>query len=330
MLDSTEIHILNILFLSISSEENFRRNPEEENQPKMNILQISAPKSGSYWLHSILIEIFQKTGLPRESFICRHPIYPKLKDKELSFKDQAGIDMIDIEEKGYYYRVSSFFRQKIEDITDYAAATSLAWTHSTLCKRSFDALPVFDKKVMIVRDPRDRALSSAKFAFTPYMLKHYPTDYSTAEEFLENEYERLLEKWMWHVGNYLLNMGKLDMHVVFYERLLLDFDNEFQELLNYLAIDLSKKEKHQIAKAVSFSTMKTKSPKHLQKGKYGKWESQLNDFQKKIAVEKVGTLLKQLNYPLEERDKLPSLPKEMEDQPLRESLKKIHWQELYK
>ena len=299
---------------------------------KMNILQISAPKSGSYWLHTILLQILQKKGLSTRSFIQEQEIYQKLEDSDLSFKGQAGVDMMDIEDDGCYYRISSVFKEKIEDPATYAEKTSLAWTHSTLCTTSFDVFPLFDKKICIVRDPRDRALSTAKFAFKPYMQKHYPSPYSSPEEFMENEYERLVERWVWFVGNYLLHKEELDIHFVFYERLLHDFPNELKSLLSYLGISLTQQEQQDIAEAVTFSSMKSKSPKHLNKGKYGKWAQQMDYGQKELAIEKAGDLMQSLSYPLHPsggESRLPSLPPVLPKEELQIRLGKIEWDELY-
>ena len=299
----------------------------------MNILQISAPKSGSYWLHTILLQILQKKGLPTRSFIQKQDIFKKYKDAGLSFEGQAGVDMIDIEDDGCYYRISSVYKDQIEDPASYAKETSLAWTHSTLCTTSFNVFPLFDKKICIVRDPRDRALSSAKFAFTPYMQKHYPSPYSSPEDFMENEYGRLLARWVWFVGNYLLHKEELDIHFVFYERLLHDFPNELESLLSYLGQSLTQKEQQEIAEAVTFSSMKSKSPKHLNKGKYGKWAQQMDDRQKELAIEKAGKLMKVLNYPIHEdgdQGVLPFLPPALPKEDLKIRLGKIEWDELYK
>ncbi|MDT0686239.1 sulfotransferase domain-containing protein [Autumnicola psychrophila] len=298
----------------------------------MNILQISAPKSGSYWLHTILHQILQKKGFSIKSFIQQQEVYQQAKNMELSFKGQAEVDMMDIEEDGCYYRISSVFRKKISDPALYADATSLAWTHSTLCATSFDVFPLFDKKICIVRDPRDRALSAAKFAFTPYMKKHYPSHYSSPEEFMENEFENLLERWVWFYGNYLLHKEELDIHFVFYERLLHDFPAELKYLLDYLQVSLSQKEQKELEEAVTFSNMKSKSPKHLNKGKFGKWVDQLNQKQKELAIEKTGDLMQYLNYPLEMtegQEKLPSLTSNIPQDKLKEILQDISWYELY-
>lgn len=298
----------------------------------MNILQISAPKSGSYWLHTILQEILQKKRFSINSFIRQQEIYQQAKNIELSFKDQAAVNMMDIEEDGCYFRISSVFREKISDPAAYANSTSLAWTHSTLCSTSFDVLPLFNKRICIVRDPRDRALSAAKFAFTPYMKKHYPSSYSSPEEFFENEYANLLERWVWFYGNYLLHKEELGIHFVFYERLLHDFPEEFKSLLNYLQVTLSEEEQKEIEEAVTFSNMKNKSPKHLNKGKFGKWVEQLSEKEKDLAVEKAGDLMQHLNYPMETaegQEKLPSLTSDVPKNKLEEMLQDISWYELY-
>lgn len=297
----------------------------------MNLLQISAPKSGSYWLHTILLQILEKKNIQKQSFIEKQPVFQKIKNEALSFKEQAAVDTIDIENEGFFFRISSLHRERIENIAHYSQETSLAWTHSTYCDRTAEAFSHFQKKIFIIRDPRDRALSAAKFAFTNYMQRYYPTAYVNAEDYLDAEYERLLEQWNWYVSNYWLHKEELDVHFVFYERLLADFENELNKLLEYIEVDLPQGQKDEIAKAVSFSSMKNESPEHLNKGKYGKWMDQLNDKQKQIAVEKCGTLLHMLNYPLKKSDaeKLPFLPKGIDKEKLHSIINKTNWQNLF-
>lgn len=298
----------------------------------MNLIQISAPKSGSYWLYTILNLILEKKGVKARSFIQSQPVYQEAKNWDLSYEEQAGVDMLDIEEEGLFYRISSAFREPVPDPQEYAAGCSQAWTHSTLCSRSPAILSLFDKRVYIVRDPRDRALSSARFAFTPYMQRFYPSPYANPKEYLNHEYERLLDQWVWHVGNYLRKQEELDIHFIFYERLLLDFEQELQSLLRYLGFFLSKEEQQEIASAVSFSTMKAESPGHLQKGKYGKWVNQLSPKQKEVALERTQPLLEMLHYPSGvemEENRLPSLPRPEERTSLKPLLESMQWQGLF-
>ena len=297
----------------------------------MNILQISAPKSGSFWLNTILKKTLQKKNIKLSYFIREQPEYEDLKEQKLSFKGQAGTDMIDIEEEEIFYRVSSLLKKPVPDLQKYSEKATLAWTHSTRSKKTAEVFSFFDRKVCIVRDPRDVALSAAKFAMTPYMQKHYPTSYTSAEGFLEEEYERLLDQWVWFYGNYLLHSRELDLHFVFYENFLKSFPKEYNSLLKYLQLELDPEEKKEIEENVSFSSMKEESPRHLQKGKSRKWVNQLSIEQVEKASIKAGALMRIFGYPLTpgEGDKMPAIPLDIPKKELQEILHKIDWKSLY-
>lgn len=297
----------------------------------MNILQVSLPKSGSFWLNTILKNSLEQNGQKISKFITTRPEYDWLKNEKLSFENQAGTDMIDIEENSIDFRVSSLLKEKIPNLQEYAHNATLAWTHSTYCKKTPQVFNLFDRKVCIVRDPRDTALSAAKFAFTPYMQKHYPTSYSSEKAFFTGEYERLLKQWVWFYGNYLLHRESLDLHFIFYENLLQDFKTEYEKLLSYLKISLTPEEKDQISKEVRFSSMKEDNPGHLKKGKSGKWMEQFTSEEKKTALEITGPLMAIFGYPLssEEAENLPSTPENIPQNELEELLKKFNWRELY-
>jgi aryl sulfotransferase len=94
----------------------------------------------------------------------------------------------------------------------------------------------------------------------------------------------------------------------------------------------AKKDQEEIKNNVSFSSMKSKSPKHLDKGKYGNWVEQLTEKQKSIAVEKAGYLLDLLNYPVEpypKDQKQPNLPVEIKTEELKNILEQTNWYPLY-
>jgi aryl sulfotransferase len=239
--------------------------------------------------------------------------------------------MLDIEGNGVFFRVSSLLKEPVPGMEEYSTKASLAWTHSTWCQKTAQVFSFFDRKVCIVRDPRDTALSAAKFAFTPYMQKHYPSPYNSVDDFFSAEYENLLEQWVWFYGNYLLKKDDLDLHFIFYENLLKSFPKEYDSLLKYLDIDLKEEEKRQIEEEVSFSSMKEESPRHLQKGKNRKWVDQLSIDQIEKASVKAGALMRVFGYPLTpgEGDKLPSFPREIPKQELQSILDKIDWKRLY-
>lgn len=300
----------------------------------MNILQISAPKSGSYWLYKILNLILQKGGLPLSSFIQQQPIYKEAQNWPLSYQEQAGIDMMDIEEEGCFYRISSAYKKPIHKPADYVRSCSQAWTHSTLCSTSFSTLPLFKKAIYLVRDPRDRALSAARFAFSPYMQQFYPTSSRSAQDYLENELKQLMERWVWHVANYLYYQNELNIKVIFYERLLHNFETELKSLLDYLGIALSERDQKEIAAEVAFSSMQESAPEHVRKGKSNKWVYEMSEDQQRLCLDTAAPLLQLLSFPLSKEEikeaPLPSFPSVADHQDkLRQIIQKVEWYPLY-
>jgi len=165
------------------------------------ILQSGVPKSGNFWLYEILENCLQKAGLSRSSFIQNQPIHRIAQNWELSYNKQVDIDVLDITDDGCFYRISSIFRHPVLDIDDYLQRTTHVWTHSSFCDTSRDVLPKFDKIVYIIRDPRDAALSHARFVLTPYMKtpymkKYFPNDFDSKREYLEKQLEGKLTSWV--------------------------------------------------------------------------------------------------------------------------------------
>jgi aryl sulfotransferase len=268
----------------------------------MRVLQAGLAKSGNFWLYKILQHCFREAGLPRESFIQKQPIHDVAQNWELSYEEQADIDVLDITDQGHFYRISSIFRHPVLDLEEYLEATTHVWTHSFLCDASWDVLPQFDKTIYIVRDPRDAALSHARFMLTPYMKTYYPNDVGSVDEYLETRLESKLERWVRHVGFYLAHAERLDIHVVFYERFLLDFRNQLDRLLDYLGLPLAEEQRKSIHEAVTFQAMKEKDPEHVRKGKAGKWRDQMTEAQKRRSAAVAGPLMDRIGYPLERGD----------------------------
>lgn len=278
----------------------------------MLILQSGMAKSGNFWLYRILKNILDSAKLEQKSFIQSNPIYEVAKTWPLSFDEQAGIDVIDVTDHGCFYRISHIFRYPIEDIQTHLNQCRHVWTHSPMCSMSFQVFSYFDKIVYIVRDPRDVAISMAKFAFTPYSRRFIPHNEPDFETFLAKNLPGMTEYWVQHVGNHLLNKGQLNIYFVFYERLLADFDNELCNLLGYLDIQLDTEEIERIRQNVAFDAMKARNPCHVRQGKAGGWANTLTRTQQKQVVKVSGQLLDLLNYPLDLQQKtsrlLPELP----------------------
>ena len=263
----------------------------------MTLLQSGFPKSGNFWLYQILQQVLSRSGNPSKSFIEQHPIQELAKNWELNYPGQSKIDVLEITDLQVSYRISSIFQMPVENLEEYLEKTNHVWTHSPICKRSHETFSFFNKKVYIIRDPRDMLISASKYYCSEYMLKYFPQEETDPERFLQKNFDRLLFDWVWHVWDHLRLRKDLDIHICFFEGFLLDFQREISLLLKYLGIDLNQSEKQDLEKAVSFQTMKKKNPKHLKKGAAGYWMDQLSPPQIAKAEIIAGPLLEFLKYP---------------------------------
>lgn len=293
----------------------------------MSILQGGVPKCGNFWLYQIIQQILTRTQRSTTSFIEKQPIYALAQAWDLNFPGQARIDVLEISDLQFSYRISSVYRMPIENLGDYIAQAPHVWTHSPVCKRSGEVLELFDKKVYIIRDPRDRALSAAKYYCSPYMLKYFPQEEKDSEQFLQKNFRKLMHEWVWHVWDYLRLSRQYNIHIAFYEGFLSDFQEELSRLLHYLEVNLPQSQREELEKAVSFETLKKKNPKHLKKGASGYWMDQLSEKQVEEAAVIAGPLLRYLNYPLVAKQPVSfsAAPPQQDFEKLRQEI--IHSQE---
>jgi aryl sulfotransferase len=161
-----------------------------------------------------------------------------------------------------------------------------------------EVLPLFDKIVYLIRDPRDMAVSLSRFAFTSHVRRNWPAHYEKdPESLLKHALDGELRDWVAHVGSWLRIRPRIPFHVVFYERLLHDFDAELCGLLDYLEIDLPSPAIDAIRDEVSFRTMHGQDPDHVRKGRSGEWVRVFSDAQKEHALQVAGQMLDLLGYP---------------------------------
>lgn len=262
----------------------------------MHLLQVGSAKSGNLWLYKILEQIFLRAGIKRKSFVQQQPVYSLAKEWPLSYTGQAGIDMLDIQNEQCYWRISTIFRMPVDQVEEYVSNSSHVWTHSRFCRNSKKVYPLFDKVVYVLRDPFDRAVSEAKFAFSTYMQRFSPPSESSFEAYLEHHLEDVMNRWRWHVYDHLRFAEELNIHFVFYERLLRDFRSELNRLLDYLDLHLSVADKLAVASAVHFSSMKKQHPRHLRKGTSGNREKHFSADQIERANALIQPLASYLNY----------------------------------
>jgi len=286
----------------------------------MTILQAGVPKSGNYWLYSIIKNILASAGNEHRSYIQQHPIQERAKNWQLSFAGQSEMDFLTIEGGRCYCRLSGVFREEITDINDYIEQCSQVWTHSPLNPLSQSIIPKFDKIIYIIRDPRDVAISYSKFAFTEHKLKNGAPHYEQSPEtYLGNRIEEMTRQWVQHVGGYLKYRNELNIYPVFYERLLHSFDSELEGLLTYLKIELSSEEIAKIKHNVAFKTMKQQSPKHLRQGSSGQWQDKLSDRQQQKVVQVAAPMLDLLGYSTTARN-IPDLPENINPEVLNNAI----------
>jgi|GEM_PF-735287 len=273
----------------------------------MSILQAGVPKSGNYWLYSIIRNILQEAGQQHRSYIQQHPVQSQVDKWQLSFAGQSQMDFLTLEGNKSYCRISEVFKEEIKDLDSYIDRCSQVWTHSIVDAANSKSLGKFDKIIYIIRDPRDVAISYSKFAFTEHKLTngkpHYESD---PQSYLDNRLDEMMRRWVLHVGSYLKYRQELNIYPIFYERWLAEFDSELVKLLAYLEIELAPEAIARVKHNVAFKTMKQQSPKHLRKGSSGQWQDKLSDRQKQQVKRIADSILELLNYSPTAQD-LPKL-----------------------
>jgi aryl sulfotransferase len=264
----------------------------------MIVLQNGMPRSGNFWVYTIIQKILTIGGHKKRSFIKQEKIYQNAKSWPY-FNHQAHIDYLEITDKGFFYRKGNFQAQ-IKDICDYLQQTNHVWSHSHWSNLTNEVLDHVDKIVYIVRDPRDVAVSSSQFVFTPLMLQNHPHGEKSPEAYLKNRLYEIILGWVNHVGNHLLKKREYPFIFIFFERLKYDFNNEVQKLGKHLGVLLEEYHIKEIKESVDFSLMKTMNPYHLRKGTSGDWINALDKTQRLQVAKISGPMLSVLNYPIEE------------------------------
>lgn len=277
----------------------------------MKIIQIGMEKSGNLWLWRIIESILARAGIEKKSFIKKQPLYDVIKTSYKATLEKQDIDSIEIHKNVSYY----FYPFTIDDVDKYINSVSHVWCHSLYNDGSQKILSRFDKIVYIVRDPRDMLVSFARYVFNPVCYQKAAVQEDNPTDYIQSNYRHNVRRWVQHVGRYLRHKNLLNIHFIFYERLLYEFDSELKRLLEYLKINLNENEVQAIKHEVSFASMQKRNPDHLTKGAYGQWLEALTNKQKNEILNIAGPLLHLLNYPEDDKDalqmiskKLPSLP----------------------
>jgi aryl sulfotransferase len=271
------------------------------------ILQAGFMKSGNFWLWTIIEECLKQAGVRRRSYIRNQPIYQLAKDWNLAFEGQAGIDFVSIKPDRVQCQIVPVFYWPVEDLGHYVKKTTHVWTHSPMHTESLPRFQAFPKVVYIIRDPRDVAVSYHRFANNKFHKWFFATKAASIVAHQE---------WGIHILSFLIAQSSLKPHIIFYERLLTEWDQELDRLLAYLELDLGSKKRKAVRAATSFTAMQPKNNLHLAKGLAYGWVRELDAKQRAAFTDVHDTVLKLLEYPMTEAEaeagKMPRLPTEAE------------------
>jgi aryl sulfotransferase len=269
----------------------------------VRVLHTGYGKSGNSWLYTIVKLALDAAGHPDRGFLREHPVHQPLVDAGFLGLLEGGhlVDCFDVAEHGFVFefgRTSAW--APILDVDDYVARCRQLWTHAHATDRLLEIARRVDRTVCIVRDVRDVAVSNARYMFSPANVKHFPQyrkGYANPQEYLDATFRGIVHDWANHVYGCLRRRDEFPMHIVLYERLLNQFDCEFDRLLAFLGLELDAAAKAAIKQQVSFDTMRTKGAEHVQVGKRNQWRKALTPQQQDLADCVAGPLLRLLGYP---------------------------------
>jgi len=238
-------------------------------------------------------------GIAPMQFLPTQPISSALEGVELGVRQVHEHDFIDITPLRTFYTVLDVFRWPIENWHDYLSRTNHVATHSAWNAGSDSVYKRFSHLIYIVRDPRDMALSFARFACTPFNRSHRPHPFDGPKEFLEANFSQLLRAWLTHVRSHLAKLRSYNAHIVFYEHLVAHPHVELARLANFLALRLSEAMIEQVVNGNSLERVASRQPDHTNKGVWGGWQTALSRRQIRQADDIAGPVLLALGYPVD-------------------------------
>jgi aryl sulfotransferase len=267
------------------------------------LLVLGYPKCGNVWLRGLMADLLKASGADFRQIMQDHPMAPALEAMDLGIKDQARQDQIRFEPLRAYQDIPAVFTWAIPDIHAYAAATSMAHSHSAWRPETDELIRAFSHRVLIVRDPRDVAVSWSRWIFTPFNRLHRPTVHATAEALLVDDLPRRVTEWAMHQQSWLQSAAAdLSLHVVFYEQLVDNTPRELGRIARYLGLEVAAEALEQVATQHALGEMKKRQPHHVFRGGWGSWLEHLDDRQIHTAQRACGPMMKLLGYPLNRAD----------------------------
>lgn len=225
----------------------------------MRLLQSGVPRSGNYWLYTILQKLLLAGGVEIKRWVTSQAL-PPLNFQE-NFAGQKQVDALSLDplNERYFWRISSVYKQLIRDLPEYLAQVTHLWTHAAYTEALRPVALERTHRFYIVRDVRDVLVSLSYFRGRKYNL--------SPEIYLEAELERQTRHWVEHVRSFATTQE--DFCRIRYEDLKTNLDGSVQKIHDYLGLSLSTQALTKIAQEVTFDALAIHSPRHLHRGVSG-------------------------------------------------------------
>jgi len=250
-----------------------------------------------------MADLLRAGGVDFRQVMAQHPIAPALETMDLGIRDQARQDQVRLEPLRAYQDIPMVFRWAIPDIHAYAAATSMAHSHSPWKPAIDPFVRAFSHRVLIIRDPRDVAVSWSRWIFTPFNRLHRPTVYDSPDALLRGDLPLRAQEWTVHQRSWLEDApADPTLHLVFYEQLVADTPRELGRIARHLDLDVSDEALDRVAASHALGEMRKKQPHHVFRGHWGGWREHLDDRQVLQVQQACGRMMKALGYPLTRAD----------------------------
>ena len=271
--------------------------------PDPHVLVLGYPKCGNVWLRALLADLLRAGGVDFRQVMAQHPIAPALETMDLGIRDQARQDQVRFDPLRAYQDIPMVFSWAIPDIHAYAAATSMAHSHSPWQPAIDSFIRAFSHRVLIVRDPRDVAVSWSRWIFTPFNRLHRPTVHQSPDALLRSDLPIRAQEWNVHQRSWLEEApADPTLHLVFYEQLVADTPGELGRMARHLGLDVPDEAMENVAASHALGEMRKKQPHHIFRGHWGGWREHLDDRQVLQVQQACGRMMKALGYPLTRAD----------------------------
>lgn len=274
--------------------------PDDVRTPNSHVLVLGYPKCGNVWLRSLMADLLQAGGVPFRQVMENHPVAPAMEQLDLGIREQARQDQVRFTPLRAYQEIPGVFSWAIPDIREYVSATSMAHSHSSWSPGIGPLVSTFSHRILIIRDPRDVAVSWARWMFTPFNRLHRPTLHDAPDALLRSDLRLRVTEWDAHQHGWLRERdGNLSLHTVFYERLVKDTPGELGRIADHLGLLVTRTSLEEISARNALDEMKKRQPHHVHRGGWGAWLENLEERQV-VDVRKIcGGMMRSLGYPLD-------------------------------